>query len=160
MHPNAALLERFYSAFAARDHEAMARCYHPDAHFTDPVFDLRGPRVPLMWKMLCSRGKDLRVEHRGITADDERGSAHWDARYTFSQTGRSVHNVIDASFLFRDGVILRHEDRFDFHRWARQALGPAGLLLGGTRFLRESVAKKALAGLVQYEARHGAGTSR
>jgi len=44
MHPNEALLDKFYSAFKARDHVTMGECYAPDAHFSDPVFtDLRGP---------------------------------------------------------------------------------------------------------------------
>ena len=71
--------------------------------------------------------------------DAERGKAHWDARYTFTQTGRRVHNRIDARFLFRDGLIIRHEDTFSFWRWARQALGPAGLLLGWAPPLRAKV---------------------
>ena len=36
----------------------------------------------------------------------------------------------------RDGLIVDHVDSFDFHRWAGQALGPSGRLLGGTSFLR------------------------
>ena len=30
---SAALITRFYAAFGARDHAAMARCYAPDAHY-------------------------------------------------------------------------------------------------------------------------------
>ena len=58
------------------------------------------------------------------------GRAHWVATYTYSATGRPVENRIDATFEFRDGRIVRHRDRFDLYRWARQALGPKGLLLG------------------------------
>ncbi len=39
-------------------------------------------------------------------------------------------NDIRARFRFRDGKIVDHEDSFSFHKWARQALGPAGLVLG------------------------------
>jgi hypothetical protein len=60
------IITRFYTAFAARDHATMARCY----------------------------------------------------------------NVIDAAFTFRDGLIVRHVDRFDLYAWARQALGTRGVLLG------------------------------
>jgi len=45
----------------------------------------------------------------------------------------------DFSLEFRDGKIVRHTDVFDFHRWARQALGPVGLVLGWTGFLRGKV---------------------
>ena len=128
---NAALIDGFYEAFKRRDHAAMAACYAPDATFSDAVFkDLRGPEVAAMWRMLCLRGTDLEVEHRDVTADSERGSAHWDADYTFSASNRPVHNSIDASFTFRDGLIAEHVDRFDLWKWARQALGPPGIVLG------------------------------
>ncbi|MBK7906525.1 MAG: nuclear transport factor 2 family protein [Gemmatimonadetes bacterium] len=139
-HPHAALIARFYDAFQRRDAAAMAACYHRDVHFTDEVFpDLRGPQAGAMWAMLCARGKDLRVEPSAITADDAQGRARWDAWYTFSGSGRPVHNIIQAEFGFRDGLIVRHVDRFDFQRWARQALGVSGLVLGGTRFMRRKV---------------------
>ena len=90
---NAALIERFYEAFARRDHEAMASCYAPDARFSDPVFqDLNGDEVRAMWRMLCERAIDLELSHSGVRAEGDRGSAHWDADYTFTATGRRVHN--------------------------------------------------------------------
>jgi SnoaL-like protein len=153
VHANAALLERFYGAFARRDGAAMAACYHPQAHFRDAVFDLRGPQVGAMWRMLCERGADLRVEFRGIEADDRRGSAHWEAWYSFSATGRKVHNVIEAQFEFQDGLILRHVDRFGFWRWSRQALGPMGLLLGWSGFLHRKVQATAAQNLEKFAGR-------
>jgi ketosteroid isomerase-like protein len=156
MHPNAALIERFYAAFAARDAAGMQACYHPDVVFSDPAFgELRGAEAGAMWAMLVERGKDLQVTASRIEADDERGRAHWDARYTFGQTGRPVLNRIDAEFAFRDGLIVRHADRFDFWAWARQALGPAGLALGWTPLLRNKVRSAARAGLEKYMAEHG-----
>jgi ketosteroid isomerase-like protein len=157
MHPNAALIERFYASFAARDAAGMQACYHPDIVFSDPAFgELRGAQAGAMWAMLCERGKDLQVTASGIEADDQRGRAHWDARYTFGQTGRPVLNRIDAEFEFRDGRITRHLDRFDFHAWARQALGPVGLLLGWTPILRNKVRATARAGLEKYMREHPA----
>lgn len=139
-HPNATLINGFYEAFQRRDVAAMAGCYHADIRFSDEVFpDLRGPQASAMWAMLVARGKDLRLAFADVTADDARGAATWEAWYTFSGTGRPVHNVIRAEFAFRDGRIVRHVDRFDFWRWARQALGPAGLLLGWTPYLRAKV---------------------
>jgi ketosteroid isomerase-like protein len=128
---NTELIDRFYGAFGVRDHQTMASCYVADARFSDPVFqDLRGDEVRAMWRMLCERGIDLELAHSGVEADGERGSAHWEADYTFSATGRRVHNVIEASFRFRDGLIAEHRDEFDLWRWARQALGPVGAVLG------------------------------
>jgi ketosteroid isomerase-like protein len=156
MHPNAQLLTDFYSAFQRRDGDAMAACYHPDAEFSDAVFvGLRHGGVTSMWRMLCERGKDLRLEFRDIQADERTGRAHWEAYYTFSATGRKVHNIIDAEFEFRDGKILRHRDRFDFHRWSRQALGPMGLLLGWTPLLRNKVQGTARGSLEKFMQERG-----
>ena len=147
MHAHAELIERFYRAFARRDWAGMAACYHPAVHFTDEVFDLRGADAGLMWRMLCTNGRDLRLEFSAISADEQSGRAHWDARYTFSATGRKVLNRIDASFAFRDGLIVRHVDRYDFWRWSRQALGLPGWLLRWSGLLRHKVSAKAAAGL-------------
>ena len=136
---NDSVVQRFYAAFAQRDWRTMAACYHADVHFTDPVFDLHGDEARAMWRMLCERGTDLRVEASGIETNGERGRAHWEAWYTFSATGRPVHNVIDAELTLRDGLIVRHVDRFDFWRWSRQALGVPGWLLGWSGALRGKV---------------------
>lgn len=158
MHPNAALIHRFYDAFAARDAAGMRACYHPEVVFSDPAFgELRGEEAGAMWAMLCARATDLEIEVSGVEASDARGRAHWDARYTFGQTGRKVLNRIDAEFEFRDGLIARHTDRFDFWAWARQALGPAGLLLGWTPVLQNKVRETARRGLEKHIRDHGAG---
>jgi hypothetical protein len=157
VHPNIELLQKFYLAFSRRDHAAMAACYHPQVHFTDPVFDLHGWRAAAMWRMLCERGTDLRVEFGNLQADDSRGSAHWEAWYSFSMTRRKVHNVIEAQFEFRDGLILRHVDRFDFYRWSRQALGLPGLLLGWTDKLHDKVKATAGSGLQDFIAKEKLG---
>lgn len=149
-----ALIERFYTAFSKRDAEGMVACYHPQASFSDPAFvDLDARELAGMWRMLVERGKDLRLEFSAVQAEGEGGSAHWEAWYTFSATGRKVHNVIDAEFRFADDLIIEHRDRFDFHRWARQALGPAGLLLGWTSMLQNKVRAQARAGLEAYLAK-------
>lgn len=53
MHANAALLEKFYSAFQRLDAETMASCYASDIQFSDPVFpNLQGNEAADMWRML------------------------------------------------------------------------------------------------------------
>jgi ketosteroid isomerase-like protein len=154
MHPNAALIERFYLAFQQRDGAAMASCYSPDARFEDPAFgELRGAEIGAMWTMLCERAKDFSLEYSDIEADELTGRAHWEARYTFSASGRSVHNRISASFRFDNGLIADHRDRFDMWRWTSQALGPIGLLLGWSPLLKAKVRKQARAGLTAWIAR-------
>ena len=153
MNDNERLIERFYRAFAARDPEDMAGCYHPDVHFTDEVFDLHGAEAGQMWRMLCERGKDLVIEFGAIEAGDAAGRAHWDATYSYGPAGRRVRNSIDARFEFRDGRIVRHVDSFDFWKWSRQALGMPGLLLGWSGFLRSKVRATAARRLEEFISR-------
>lgn len=144
MHQNAKLLSEFYGSFVKRDGKGMAACYHPDVEFSDEVFpDLKGEQAGAMWQMLCERAKDLKIEFREIDADNDTGHAHWEAWYTFSATGRKVHNRIEASFEFLDGKISRHRDTFNFWAWASQALGPMGWLLGWSRLVKKRVRAQA-----------------
>ncbi len=154
MHPNAELLERFYQAFAKRDGATMRAAYHAEARFDDPAFPgLVGSEIGDMWDMLIARGKDLEITYSEIEANEKKGSAHWEAWYTFSATGRKVHNVIEASFEFRHGKIYRHRDVFSFWRWSRQALGLPGILLGWTPILSKKVQATAKKGLEAWRAR-------
>nr|WP_225444620.1 nuclear transport factor 2 family protein [Pseudomarimonas arenosa] len=154
------MLSALYTAFQRLDAPAMARCYAEDAEFQDPVFHLRGRReIGGMWAMLCDavrqKGRDVWALEFSIgAADDLRGSAHWEPRYRFSATGRMVHNIIDAEFEFKDGLIQRHRDHFSFWRWSRQALGPIGLVLGWTPVLAGKVKSQAQANLQRYLASH------
>jgi hypothetical protein len=70
----------------------------------------------------------------------------WTARYLFGGK-RPVVNAITSDVLFRSGQIVEQTDRFDFHRWAGQALGAPGRVLGGFDWFRRSVARKARRGL-------------
>jgi ketosteroid isomerase-like protein len=151
MHPNESRIREFYAAFAARDAEAMARCYHPEVFFSDPVFPrLRGPDAADMWRMLLSRAADLQVTLDDATADDAGGLANWTARYTFSRTGRPVVNHVRGMFAFRDGLIVRHYDHFSFWRWASQALGPVGRALGWFAGLKWKVRRDAARSLERF----------
>lgn len=142
------LINDLYEGLAGGDGDKMASLYAGDAVFSDPVFgELSGTEAGAMWRMLCTRAKDLKVEHSKVWAEDGRGGAHWEAYYTFSATGRYVHNIIDAEFKFEDGKIVEHRDHFDFWRWSRQALGAPGLFLGWTPLIRNKVGSQARKGL-------------
>lgn len=148
MHPNEQLIEKFYSSFKNLDAAGMTSCYHPEIVFSDPVFGrLSGADASTMWKMLCSRATDLKISFTDVRANDTTGTAHWEAQYKFSKTGRSVRNVIEASFAFRDGQIIKHNDSFSLWKWSSMALGPTGFLLGWTPFLRGAIRKDARRGL-------------
>jgi hypothetical protein len=149
-------IERFYAAFAQLDSHIMETCYAKDASFADEVFQLQGSeQIGAMWRMLCeaTRAKGLaywRIETSAVTEN----SAHWDATYLFSATGRKVLNRIDARFEFdAKGLITRHRDSFDFWSWSRQALGTPGVLLGWSPMLRNKVRAQAASNLRRFMAK-------
>ncbi len=152
-------IETFYAAFARLDGAAMAACYAEDARFDDEAFSLAGRHeIGGMWSMLCeavkAKGRDVwKLDVSAVTDD----SAHWEAHYRFSATGRMVHNIIEAKFEFNAaGLITRHRDSFDFWRWARQALGAPGMLLGWSPFLRGKVRAQAASNLKKFLAQKAA----
>jgi hypothetical protein len=148
-------IESFYAAFARLDADAMQACYAENAHFEDEAFTLDGSReIGGMWRMLCEAVKS-KPEARAIwkleVSEVTDRSAHWNAHYLFSATGRKVLNRIDAEFEFDSaGLIVRHRDRFDFWAWSRQALGLPGLLLGWSGALRTKVRTQAAANLKRF----------
>ncbi len=157
MSPEQITITRLYNAFAALDPDTMATCYAANVRFEDEAFTLNGrDEVMGMWRMLTdtvrAKGQDVwRLEFSQVEGANGRGSAHWEPIYRFSSTGRMVHNKIDAVFVFdADGRITQHRDRFPFWRWACQALGAPGYVLGWSGFLRRKVQSTASANLKQY----------
>jgi len=152
------LIAKFYEALNRRDAATMAACYAPGATFTDPAFGtLDRDGVVAMWQMLCSRATDLSVTAINIDADDRHGKAHWTARYSYGPTRRRVVNEVDASFVFRHGLIVEHVDRFSLRKWAKQALGLAGHVLGMTPLLSPLVRKQAASSLEAWRRRERGG---
>lgn len=144
MHPNETLIHRFYSAFSRKDYATMQQCYAEDAVFNDVIFrNLHAAEVRAMWEMFCTSGTDMQLEFRNIQANETNGKAYWEATYTFSKTGKKVVNKIQASFIFENGKIRFHGDHFSFYKWASQALGTTGVLLGWTPLIQNKVRKAA-----------------
>lgn len=112
-----------------------------------------------MWRMLTARAGDLSIDLRSHDADDSTGTANWIATYTFERTGRKVINDIRATFRFRDGLIAEHDDVFDFGKWARQALGPMGILVGVVPPLRSKVRGQARGQLDAFIANERSGSA-
>jgi ketosteroid isomerase-like protein len=150
------VIEGFYTAFQNKDAEKMVSFYHDEVEFTDPAFgDLKGEHAKNMWRMLLGRSADMKLEFSEVSADENSGKAHWDAHYTFGQTGRKVLNKIDAQFKFKDGKIIRHIDSFDLHTWAKQAMGFKGMLLGGTGFFKRKLNSQTNGMLAKFENKNG-----
>ena len=147
---NNLLIEKFYSSFAAGDAGGMVSCYTDDIVFKDPAFgELKGGDAKNMWRMLL-KTPGIKITTHNITADDTTGSADWVAEYTFSLTGKVVINKVHADFIFSNGKIVKHTDYFSFWRWAGQAFGLKGLLLGWTPLMRNKVREQALARLRKF----------
>lgn len=147
MDADRAVIERFFAAFAARDGEAMAQCYRADGSFEDPAFGrLTGAQAGQMWRALMKGAKNFAIESEIKGVENGAWIVDWIARYTFSKTNRPVENHVRSTIVLRDGLIDRQVDRFDFHRWAGQALGLPGKLLGGFSFFQNAVRRKARAG--------------
>ena len=158
MHPNTQLIQKFYTHFQSLDAAGMNACYHPNVVFTDPVFGrLEGDKARAMWEMLCGRATDLQITFEVLKADDQSAAAHWEAWYSFGKARRKVHNIIEAEFVIREGLIAVHTDRFDLYRWSRMALGPMGVLLGWAPFVQAGVRKNALEGLGKFLEKKTAG---
>jgi limonene-1,2-epoxide hydrolase len=154
MHPNEALLNKFYTSFQQRDADSMTACYHSEIVFSDPIFQtLKGERAIAMWHMLIGSSKDMQVTFSDIRADDQQGTVHWEATYTYGPAHRQMHNIVNAQFRFQDGKILVHQDTFDLTRWAAQALGIPGRLFGWTPFIQQTIRSKAAQALESYIAK-------
>lgn len=150
------LIERFYAAFARRDGAAMAACYAPGARFDDPVFKaLRGEEPGAMWRMLTAEARELEVELLEHADHGDWGTAHWHARYVFTQTGRPVANDVFAAFRFEDGLIADHADSFSFRSWAAQALGVRARIPGTLKLVRRVVRRRARSHLHEFMAGGG-----
>ena len=147
------IIQQFYQSFQQLDAEGMVKCYHKEVVFEDPAFGrLEGVRAANMWRMLCDsqKGRDFAIKYTKVTED----SAYWEAFYTFSPTGRKVHNKIIAQFEFKEGLIVRHTDFFDLHRWAKQAMGFKGAILGWSEYFKKKLRQQTHRMLEKYEQRH------
>jgi len=145
------LIEKFYTAFQQKDWKTMQQCYHPEVEFSDPVFQkLKGREALAMWHMLVSSSSDLQITYTDVEAKNDQGSCRWEAKYSFSKTNRKVYNQIHARFLFKDGLIIQHNDTFDLWKWSRMALGLPGLMLGWTPWMKGKIRKMAVGSLQSF----------
>lgn len=146
------IITSFYEAFSKGKASEMVSHYHPDIVFEDPAFgQLKGEEAKAMWKMLIERSKgNIKITFSDVDADGNKGSALWEAAYVFGPDKRKVVNKIKATFEFEDGKITRHTDRFDVWKWASQALGWKGWLLGWTPFMKNQIQKQSRGLLKKY----------
>jgi ketosteroid isomerase-like protein len=152
MQSNTETITRFYTAFQKLDNQTMNSCYSDDIVFNDPAFGiLRGDEAKSMWEMLCKNAKDFSLTFSNIQLlDEEYATCNWVATYTFSKTGREVVNHIKAFMKLKDGKIIEHSDGFKLSKWAAQALGFKGVLLGWTGFMKRKIQQNARKNLIAF----------
>jgi hypothetical protein len=144
--------KQFYEAFARHDGEEMAKLYADVIHFSDPVFpSIQGEQARNMWRMLCARSKDLKIEFEVKPENEQLVSVNWTARYKFGPKGRDVVNHVRAEMTVINDQIVDHRDYFSFYRWSSQALGKVGMYLGWTPTLRVLIQRQARKSLAQFE---------
>jgi hypothetical protein len=130
MQMSTARVEQLYTSLARHIAHGMAECYHPAATFRDIAFDLHGRKhIVAMWEMICTT--DIQSTFEILAADSDTAIARVVDDYTFSDTGRRVHNVIESRFRFRDGLIIEHIDSCDAPKWAAMAIGGIGGFIAG-----------------------------
>lgn len=152
MDANTMLISNFYRAFQQLDAAGMNACYSQQVVFSDPVFGfLDADEVKAMWQMLCKNAKDFKLEYGNIQAlDEEYYTCEWTASYTFSRTGRPVVNKVKAFMRLKDEKITEHSDGFSLHKWAAQALGVSGWLIGWNRWYQQKIKNNARRQLLHY----------
>ena len=152
MQINTDVISKFYSAFQKLDYQTMNSCYSDDIVFNDPAFGLlRGDEAKSMWEMLCKNAKDFSLTFSNIQLlDEEYATCNWIATYTFSKTGNKVVNNIKAFMKLKDGKIIEHSDAFKLSKWAAQALGFKGVLLGWTGFMKRKIQNNARKNLIAF----------
>ncbi len=144
-------IENFYTAFMNKDAEKMIACYHSDVIFNDPVFrNLTANEAAYMWRMLIEKSQSLEIKLNRVNVEADTATAEWEAFYEFGAEKRPVHNIVQGSFLFKDGKIIKHTDTFNLNRWAFMALGWKSGILSFLPSVKNKIRTGARAGLDLY----------
>ena len=151
---NEAVIAQLYACFSRKDYRGMAACYHPKATFSDGMLEIRGGQVAALWHLLCESANDLTVQCYQWNAEGCRGSADWQATYSFAPKGRKVHHLFYARFAFSEGKIIHHQEPAHFWRWAGMALGTKSLLPGWTPLMQHAIRKTMVKQLGKFLEQH------
>ena len=149
------IVETFYRAFSKRDYMTMNKFYHPNAQFSDPIFQyLSCAEIKAMWHMLCEAGKDLQITYGSIGVYDNSAQVKWKAVYTFNKTGKIIHNNVKTELFFEDNLIINQFDSFNLYRWMSMALGTSGSLLGWSNVFQQKIKNNARQQLKRFIEKH------
>lgn len=135
------LARALFHALQFRMVDDVRAAYGPDAVLEHPVLGtLAGLEIERHWAMFLKRTPDFTLDFTITRVAGPTARIEWSACYRFFDTGRSIRIAGSTVLTFRDGLVMRHEERFDRRAWSHQALGLSGLLLtwlpGSRGFLR------------------------
>ena len=141
------ITRQFFDCLAARDLPGMLAYYHPDIHYRNPLFDLHGAEVAVMWQMWWNYFPDIRMVCKDN--DIRTNGTYWEATYTFPPTGRRIVHRLSTDLTFAKDTIIEHVDRFTMPEWAGQAYGFLGEVIGGWQLFTWRLAVRARARLAR-----------
>jgi hypothetical protein len=102
MHPNEELITKFYSAFQSKMETQWQIPTSPMQCFRILSFKFKRERSRRYVAYVSRKRTKSFDSFFNVKADDMKGSADWEADYSFSKTGRMVYNKIHAEFTFQD----------------------------------------------------------
>jgi hypothetical protein len=122
----------------------------PWKFLSTPIFPkLEGVQIKSVWSMIMAGARDFSVHYEILSFDETHVRVSWTALNRFSATNRPVKNQVMTELMLssptpggNEGKILSQSDVFDFYRWARQALGMPGTLLGWMPWFQKQIQTK------------------
>ena len=148
------IVQKLYEALSTKNHVAMSALYHPQASFTDGIFNVRGKKIEGMWHFMGTIAQDFSLKVNSIEEKGDHFEVQWESFYKLGEN--KIHNVLQTKIRFQDNQIIDQQDSFSFYRIASQTGGIKGKLLGWLPAAKESIKGRMLAAfdkfLVQFPA--------
>ncbi|WP_051378985.1 nuclear transport factor 2 family protein [Derxia gummosa] len=141
-HPNAKLLDQFFSTLALGEATTAGLFYDESARVDIPAIGLRGlsaAEARLLWRVALNDARDLHVQYAVTSADDSGGEVVWIARYTWQPTGRIVTQRLRGRFRIKGARIVEEVEQFSLWGCAQMAFGTRGWFGGWNPFLRSRI---------------------
>lgn len=147
-------IQKLYEALSNKNHVAMSALYHPQASFTDGIFNVKGKKIEGMWHFMGTIAQDFSLKVNSIEEKGDHFEVKWESFYKLGEN--NIHNVLQTKIKFQNNQIIDQQDSFSFYRIASQTGGLKGRLLGWLPAAKEAIKGKMVAAfdkfLVQYPA--------
>lgn len=150
------IVTSFYDCFAKGEAKGMLNFYAEEVIFCDPAFGkLSGNRPHEMWRMLLGRfDEHTTINFEVVETEANKAQVKWTAKYHFGKKRRPVTNRVTSTLILKNEKIVEYYDNFDIWKWAYQAIGIGGLLLGWSKFFQLKIQQNTNKMLDKYIAKH------